>query len=457
MSTLPRGGSLAAALAVASLLLTACSNGEDEPPPTPPSTPTAESLTFGVFGPEAEIAAFEDLAETYTAAHGTQVEVVSWADRDEAAAEYRAGSELPDVFMVSQRDLGTLVDEGRTQPVDELLDARGVSFGDDYSRDALQAFAVDNSLACMPYSISPMVIYYNTQMIDFDRMERRGLDVPPLDEDGQREDEWSFEQFIAAADFAARPARGTRGVYIEPTLGGFSPFVYSGGGEVFDDPKQPTSLAFSSDETRSALETFLPVFRDPQLTPSAEQLAGSGALERFTEGDLGMIAGFRNLVPVLRAAPDLQFDVMPMPRISRSLTTGEVIGMCISADTDDTGAAADFLVEVLSEEAVAAVVEQGYLVPANVAVATSEAFLQSDQLPANAEVFNASVRDIQLPPQLESWVALEASVADGLLSLVTVPVLDEETLDGLTTQIDLDSQAVLAPPPDPSDSASPSE
>ena len=50
--------------------------------------------------------------------------------------------------------------------------------------------------------------------------------------------------------------------------------------------------------------------------------------------------------------------------------------MCISADTEDVAAAADFLVDVLSEEAVAEVARQGYLVPANVAVATSDDFLQ---------------------------------------------------------------------------------
>jgi multiple sugar transport system substrate-binding protein len=130
--------------------------------------------------------------------------------------------------------------------------------------------------------------------------------------------------------------------------------------------------------------------------------------------------------------------------------------MCISADTEDDAAAADFLVEVLSEEAVAAVVRQGYLVPANVAVATSDDFLQPDQLPANAAVFNASVRDIQLPPQLESWAELEAAVAPGLRALVTVPVLDEESLERLTTDIDASSQRVLSPP-EPSESPSSSD
>jgi multiple sugar transport system substrate-binding protein len=447
----------AAALVAIVSLLAACSDSDPDPPaasPSPTPTPAPAALSFGVFGPEAEIAAFSDLAETYSATSDVDVDVVSWEDRDEAARAYRGSKPLPDVFMVSQRDLVYVTEHELSQPVDELLDERGVSFGDDYSRDALQAFAQDNSLACMPYSISPMVIYYNTALVDFERMTRRGLDVPNPDDAGVR-DSWSFEQFTAAAEFAARPARGSRGVYIEPSLRGFAPFIESGGGRVFNDELTPTSLAFSEDDTLAALETTLPLLRDAQVTPTPQQLAVHTPLELFEEGQLGMIAGFRSLVPELREMGSLNFDVMPMPEITGSDTVGEVTGMCISADTEDVAAAADFLVKVLSEEAVAEVVRQGYVVPANVAVATSDDFLQPGELPANAAVFNASVRDIVVPPQLDSWSQLEKAVAPELRSLVTVPLLDEAILDELTTQIDLDSQAVLDPP-DPSESPSPS-
>ena len=87
---------------------------------------------------------------------------------------------------------------------------------------------MDDELQCMAYSVSPMVIYYNTDLVDFDKMERRGLDVPAADEDGVR-DRWTLAEFAAAAQFASR--RGDRrGVWIDPTLQGLAPFIYSGGG-----------------------------------------------------------------------------------------------------------------------------------------------------------------------------------------------------------------------------------
>ena len=168
-----------------------------------------------------------------------------------------------------------------------------------------------------------------------------------------------------------------------------------------------------------------------------------------------MIAGYRSLVPRLRAAPGLNFDVMPMPSIKRTATVGDVTGLCMSADTEEVSEAADFLVSVLSDESVAQVVRQGYTVPANVKVASSDDFLQPGREPANAAVFRTSVRRIEIPPLLDSWADLENAVAGSLRQLVTVPVLDEETMNRLTEQIDLDSQTVLSPPEE-SPSGSPS-
>ncbi len=443
---------LVAALAVVILGASLAACTKDAPEAQPPA-PTSESakpviLRFGVFGPPEEVATYEALADFYDA-EGVIVEVSSWADRDEAARAFRSGAPLPDVFLVSQRDLAWLTERGLTQPVNELLDERGMNFGDSYSREAITAFAQENELTCMPYAISPMVMYLNTDLVDFDRMARRGLPVP---EDPAR---WDFEQFTAAAQAATRPGKRSRGLYIEPSLAGLAPFIYAGGGQVFDNNQEPTSLAFSAGDTQAALEVTLDLLRDAPLTPTPEQLAKNDPLTLFENGRLGMIAGFRNLVPELREVPGLNFDVMPIPSIARTATVGDVTGMCLSAETQHVSEAADFLLYVLSDEAVSRVARQGYMVPANVAVATSDAFLQPGRMPVNARVFNAGVRRIEIFPLLESWSALEMAVAADIEDLVTVPLLDEQTMQDITGRIDLDSQAVLSPPePSPSESAS---
>ncbi len=298
----------------------------------------------------------------------------------------------------------------------------------------------------MPYGISPMVIYYNTDLIDFTRMTNRGLDAPTLNPEATSTS-WTFDQFAAAAQFATHPARGTRGVYIDPSLRGLAPFVYGGGGSLFDDETQPTSLNFSDGGTISALERTLQLLRDPHVTLTDAQLAKATPLQWFKRGRLGMVAGFRSWVPELRQAQGLDFDVMPMPTLDSASTIGDVTGLCLSKDAASTAEAADFLVNALSSEAVRRVVRAGYLAPANLEVALSDDFLQPGRQPARANVFNTAVRSMHMPPLLDSWPQLEAAVAPSLHELVSVPVLD---LEALAAQIDEESRKVLDPEATPS-------
>ncbi|WKN49369.1 extracellular solute-binding protein [Nocardioides sp. Arc9.136] len=436
-----RRTALAALAMVLSTGAVACTgDGGEEPAPEPTRRAAPTQLLFGVWGSDEEVAAYQAMVDTYNAeADDSQVELRSWPDRAALEDALEAGGKVPDVFLASRRDLKWLVDEGLTQPVDELLDERGTAFGDNYSRDALTAFSADARLQCMPYGISPMVVFYNTELVDFERMRNRDLPAPSSPED----ERWSFEEFVASADFSTRPRLRTRGVHVDPTLAGLAPFVYSGGGEVFDDQTDPTSTAFASEGSREALTRTLELLRNPQLTLTEKQLQRATPQEWFERGRLGMMTGFRSMVPELRKVPGLQFDVMPIPTLGTYATVGDITGLCLSSSAASTAEGADFLVHATSTESVTRVVRAGYLVPANLEVAYSDDFLQPDRQPSHGAVFTDSIRALRLPPLLDTWDELEAALEGDLRSLVTAaPELD---LEAVTEQIDLDSRTVLDP------------
>jgi len=450
-----------AASALALALTTAACTGAAEPAqdPTPsPSSPAKPSekprkVTFGAYGSEEEVAAFQSVVDSFNATSTTrQVTLKSWPDHESALADVLAGN-APDAFLTSMIDLDQLVEAEALQPVSLLLDERGVDFGDRFSRDAVDAFAMDDELQCMAYSVSPMVIYYNTDLVDFDKMERRELDVPTANDEGVRE-RWTLAQFGAAAEFASR--RGDRrGVWIDPTLEGLAPFIHSGGGQVFDDDEAPTSLAFSDDSTREALNETLAILRNAALTPTNAQLARATPVQLFKRGELAMVAGFRNLVPEMREAEDLEFDVLPMPVIEDRATVGDISGLCLSADSDVTGDAADFIAYAVSDAAIATVASTGYIVPANTSVAASDDFLAPDEEPANAAAFNASIRYMVVPPFIDQRDELVEAVTPLLERLVTAPgVLD---LEETTEQIDQASRMVLSPEEEEDETESPTE
>ncbi|MGZ4449948.1 MAG: ABC transporter substrate-binding protein [Nocardioides sp.] len=441
---------LGATAALASLVLAGCDAGTSAPAATPSPSPSSSAptpLTFGVYGGRQVVGALRDVVDSFNATSTeSHVTLRSWSGHQGLVEALRSGGAVPDVFMVSRGDLAWLREQRLTQPVDAMLDERGVDFGDDYSRDALQAFSDDNRLQCMPYTVSPEVIFLNKQLVDFDEMIAHGLDVPDVINGATR---WGFDQFAAAAKYASRPRKGIAGVYVAPTLHGLAPFLYSGGGQLFDDDRAPTTLTLSDGATQAALARTLELLRNPHVSLSQAQLDKATPLQWFERGRLAMIEGSRDLVPVLRQLPGFYFDVMPMPVLNSSATVGDVAGLCVSRTTADAARAADFLTQVVSAHAVAQVSRTGYVLPANLDVALSDDFLQPDRMPVHSGVFTTAVRSMVVPPLLDSYPELEAAVHTSLQQLLDMPVLGD--LTALTDEIDTESQAVLSPP-----SASPS-
>ena len=430
-----RAAGVACAMALVAALAGACTDDENGPANDPIGTKDDPvQLSFMTYGPDDEAAAYEKVVQEFNDSQdGIVVKLHSVPTRNDALKALRAGVN-PDVFLLSRGDLAEVVRDGRNQPVDELLDSRGVDFGDYYKRDSLQAFSLNDRLQCMPHGVSPMVIYYNTNLIDFETMREQGLPAP------ESNNGWTFDQFAAAADYATR--RGTKGVYISASLLGLSPFILSGGGQIFDDPKAPTTLTLSDESSQDALSRTMDLLRTDRLTLSPRQLRQKSALQRFKEGKLGMIAGFRRLVPELRKTPSLDFDVMPIPILDNSRTVGDVTGLCMSSKPESVSAAADFIVHAISTTSVSEVAEAGYLVPSNNEVSESEAFLQTDKLPAHAEVFNKTVRDIAVSPLIDDYARLEAVIHPGIYRLFYARVLN---IEAVTESIDEASRSVVAP------------
>ena len=267
-----RRGIIAALAAVSLLPLAACTAEAPAGSPSPtPASPTSSAsasgpvtLRFAVYGDEQTVATYQQLASAYTDEHpGVTVRLLHSPDQATAAQQldrqYARGS-APDLFLVDHEQLPALVAEKRVHPVDELLEQRGVLFGDTYQRLGLEGFSANSALQCMPHDVSPQVVFYNKRLL-----RPRTLATPeepaPTVEDG-----WTWDQFATAA---RRMSQGrVKGVYIAPRLESLIPLVRSAGSDVMDDPRLPTTLTMADDGTRDALEQVLALVRDRRVTPS---------------------------------------------------------------------------------------------------------------------------------------------------------------------------------------------
>jgi len=414
-----------AALALSVLAAAGCS-GED-PSTTPTRSPGPQGpvlLSVSVHGPPQVVTAYAEIAARFTVAHpGVTVSVrpyESAASARTALAHEVRNHAVPDAFLAGVDDLPGLVVAKTVQPVDELLGEREVDFGDGFQRTSLEAFSAENALQCLPVDVSPLVVYYNTDLVDLTELSEP--DAAPVDATTG----WDLEQFAAAA--AQVTGRDARGVYVAPELEQVAPFLESGGGTLVDDVANPTTLRLGSGSSVSAIEKLLLIVRDPQLTFDEDEIAAVPAVQRFRAGKLGMILGFRDLTPRLRAEGGAAFDVMPLPAIGSQVTVGRSSGLCLSATTPHPRETADFLAYVASDEGSALLAETGYVVPTNLAAAYSPSFLQPGQAPASAAVFSASVRDIHPMPAVVGWRSVELMAAPLLTDLFYEPVIDPLTM-----------------------------
>lgn len=424
--------------------LAACGGGDPDadgsPTPSPtPSSPTATepvTLTFGVYGSDGVVKAYSAVAQEYHAVEpNVTVQVKSWPTEEAMIDALSHGEQAPDVFLTPRPDIPALTDLDVIQPVDTFLEARNVDLGDGYSRTAIADFSQDHHLTCMPYAVSPDVLYVNTDLIDFDAMKRQGLPAPQDPTQGK----WNVEQFEAALKFATR-RQGVAGTYLSPTLRGLAPWLAGAGGHLVDDVTTPTTTTLG--DSVDPLKALQPILSDPQLRLSPQQLKQATPVQWFNRDRLAVLPGQRALVPQLRAKAGLHWDVMAMPTNGGSAaTTGDYSGMCLSKKAADADAAADFLAYMNSTEAVTDVAQSGYVVPVNQQVALADGFKQPGRAPANAGVFTDAVKGMVTLPQRATLDSIQAATAAPVRRLFAPGA----EVDTLAARIDQLSAALLAP------------
>lgn len=442
------------ALLTSALAMTGCTNDEkgDGPaasPTTPSSAASSSSdgpttLRFSVYGDTETIDAYRALAAAYMRAHPDVTVKLDVSSRAAAQSrtldqEFDAG-DGPDLFLTDATRIPALVAKERVRPVDDLLEERGVTFGDSYERLGLEAMAQDSALQCMPSDVSPVVIFFNKRLLDPGVL----LSLPGQPDPALHG--WTWDQFVAAARRTSD--RKVKGAYLAPSLTTLAPLFRSAGTDIVDDPRRPTTLTLDDADSRDPLDQILNLARNHRLSPTRAELAKQDPLSRFEDGKLAMMMGTRALVPELRHRKNLVFDVYPLPSMGRPTTIADVSGYCINSDSEHISAAADFLAFAIGNRGSAIVARSGAVVPANLIAQRSPSFRQINKFPINSSIFSRVLRRADTMPNPPAWPKVVARTQLLVNRLFYAPFPDLETT---LSRIDEISAGLLAEPtPTPS-------
>lgn len=143
-------------------------------------------------------------------------------------------------------------------------------------------------------------------------------------------------------------------------------------------PSQLEALQFYVD-----LSVKYGVGAKPDLT------TGSSSNKVFAAGNCAVVMGHRNSTGISRQIVEFDWDVAPLPVHEDGIETsfGMANAFCITEKSTKKEAAWKFIEYMCGQEGQEKYAATGFTLPNSPAIANSEAFLQSDQKPANSVVF----------------------------------------------------------------------
>jgi multiple sugar transport system substrate-binding protein len=363
-----------------------------------------------VFGGPEELAAYESLVDAFHAAQSdVAVELRYVPDQAEyrrrLAADFSAGAPA-DVMLLNYRRFATFAGQGGLEPLGSYLARSTLLDETDFYTPVIDSFRFAGQLWCIPQNMSSLVVYYNQDLFD-----AAGLPYPA--------DDWTWGDFLAAAqrltvdlDGDGRPDQ--YGAGIEPTLNRLAPFIWQAGGELVDDPQNPTRLALDSPAAQAALQWFANLQVEHGVVPDAVAESAEGSESRFLNGTLAMVFNSRRGVPTYRTIKGFAWDVAPLPRGARQASVLHSDGYCMAASSKQKEAAWQFVEFANSAAGQELIAATGRTVPSLWSVAELPVFLEPAEPPARSQVFLDAIDEMRAVPVMANWPAIEDTASQDI-------------------------------------------
>jgi multiple sugar transport system substrate-binding protein len=276
---------------------------------------------------------------------------------------------------------------------------------------------------CLPLSISSFVVYYNKALFD-----AAGKAYPKAG--------WTWDEFLATAQALTKDTDGDGetdqfGLGFSPGINNVLPFIWQNGGDLLAEGGQ--KLALDTPEAREAIQFVVDWQSKYHIAPSQTEETAQSSAERFEEGTLAMWIASRSATPDLRTLTGLDWDVGPLPRKAQAGNILRSDGVCLSGKAKNPELAWKLIEHLVSPDGQTVLAMTGQIVPTNISVSQSAAFLDPAAKPANSQVWLDNIRDIHIVPPLANWPDIEERANEELESayygITTADTAVEEIMD----------------------------
>jgi len=315
-------------------------------------------------------------------------------------AMFKDGSS-PDVLGVEIGPYAMWIEKGMLENLTPYLQRDNFDWSD-FFPEAKDAFTYEGNIYGLPRDVSGVVLAYNQDLFD-----AAYIRYPPTSWDSS---EWTWDDFLNAC----RSLTDASGSQFGFVLSYYEPFVWSNGGDIFDDEKAPTACVIDRPEAVEALQWLADLRFKHHVVPLPEEQGEQGALEMFASGKIGMVLIGRWDVPWLRERANFRWNaaLIPAGKAGRvTLRGGTALG--ISTQSKHRDAAWEFIRFATSSEGIAFTARGGRTTPARKSVANSDIFLKPGP-PTNNQVFLDTIANSRRPAISPVFVECQREIAIGL-------------------------------------------
>lgn len=384
------------------------------------------NLQMSVWGSDAQVALYDELAAEYNKLHPNvtiKTTVIPWADYQQKLAIMAATKTSPDIVWISERMIPQFMNAGQLLDVSSLKADAEYEF-EDLLPSTLTAFEKDDKLYGIPFSTPPQVIFYNKTLF-----EANGLKTPMQ---LYEEDNWTYDELVKAAEAISKPLEGVYGVKFIQNSSNWSdnltPLIWAMGGEIFNEDK--TQFAMNTPETAKAINLFKGLL-DKKAHPSiGEQLT-------FDTGKLGMAVENVTRTTAYRDKVGFEWDIAPLPAGDHGLRVPlGFAGYSIFKDADNPEEALQYLKFISNKENAAKVAE--FFVPQRQSVLYSDEYLNKFAFPT-VETMKVSAYDLMadssIRPSHTNWVKIDEQVTFNMDEILLGTKTTEEALQVMENNI----------------------
>ena len=373
-------------------------------PTTAPTTAVLSGeVSWMVLADPEQLKAFQAVADAFQARYpGVKVNLSSAADNEEdyhaALGTTLAGGSPPDVANLDYDATGQYAASGGLQPLEAQIAQSDLIHATDFYTQAWQGFQFNGQQVCLPISVSGLMVYYNKKLFDDAR-----LAYPQAG--------WTWDEFLADAR-ALTKGQDQFGVAIEPEFNNLLPFIWQNGGDLLTADGQ--KLALDTPAATAAVQFFVDLQSKYHVAPDQEAMESQEPPDRFIGSSLGMMIDSRAAVPSLRVITDFDWDVAPLPQKIQAANILKADGLCVPAKAKHPDLAWKLIEFAASAGGQTLLSTAGRIVPANIAVSQSPAFLDPSAKPANSQVWLDEIANIRLVPALAHWPDIEETANEEL-------------------------------------------